>query len=1042
MTSTDTALGFWSFYCRSVCAQLSMVGFISVLLIIGLNKSTLGQNSDLIFKSLSVPDGLSHATAHHVMQDEQGLIWISTRDGLNRYNGQQFNVFKHQPTDTNSLSANMIWLTIQDSQGLIWIGTGGGGLNVYDPDQQQFYRFRHDPEDPKSISGNTIISLFEDASGTIWAGTESKGLNKVIRRKMDSNGLELEFEHYKADPDNPKSISNNSIMDLEQRRDGYLWIATYGGGINRMDIKNETFTSDFPIGGSNVMSLAIHENQLWAGTKYHGLSLLNLDTNDLRVFQPRPGEPNSISSNFVWPVFVDREGDIWAGTFGGGLNKISANNSAADRSFRITSYKKGTLPGQLNDNYILSVMQDDHGVLWAATDNSGVAMFRKNMLFQRPDTEILNSDLSIDALSFNDFLRDQNDTLWMATASGLLYRTEDSDDARFLSPNGSSKVIDVLAQLQDGRILAGTNVGLYVMNEDRSKLIKKSLSLTSAIATVDRVYDIVEDPEHNVWLSTNTGLWKLNAELEVLDRFYHHEQNRRSLSSTNIGTLMLEEDTLWIGTSATGLNKLNIKTGRVTQYRYIADDPESIGKNKVLDMLRDSAGRFWVTTYGGGLNRLVYQDGEAIFKKYLEKDGLPDNTVKHLTEDSAGYLWITTQNGLVRFNPDTEQFVPISIPSQSANVNLNNIIPADMNDYILTGSKGYQLFDPRDFLKQREGLPLLLTNVKVMGKEYPLDSVHPQKLMLPHDKNFLTLEFSLLDYFSAEFAHYQYKMEGIDRKWIHAGNTNRVRYSALPPGDYTFRVKAISYDGVPGQNEVAMAISIAPPFWKSWWFRLLVLAGLVVLLRMGYKYRVNALLEIERTRRRIANDLHDDISSTLSSITYFARALRVSNPELSGSRHLDLILDSSTDAKEKISDIVWSIDPDHDDWVDLLARFRRYASDLFESKGIDYDLDIIEEIDAPITLELRKELWLIYKEMVINVARHSQASHVQISLEYDDKLTLVVEDNGIGLPEDYPSDCNGIRNIKRRAAAIGAEISLYSTPNKGTKWELTLNGMG
>lgn len=146
--------------------------------------------------------------------------------------------------------------------------------------------------------------------------------------------------------------------------------------------------------------------------------------------------------------------------------------------------------------------------------------------------------------------------------------------------------------------------------------------------------------------------------------------------------------------------------------------------------------------------------------------------------------------------------------------------------------------------------------------------------------------------------------------------------------------------------------------------------------------------------------------------------------------------------KKKISDIVWSIDPDHDDWVDLLVRFRRYASDLFESKGIDYDLDIIEEIDAPITLELRKELWLIYKEMVTNVARHSQASHVQISLEYDDNLTLVVEDNGIGLPEEYPSECNGIRNIKRRAAAIEAEISLYSTPRKGTRWELTLNEMG
>lgn len=1041
MISTHTALGFWSVDWRFVCIRISTIIGIAVLLIVCPNKSTLAQNSDLIFKSLSVPDGLSHATAHHVMQDEQGLIWISTRDGLNRYNGQQFNVFKHQPADTNSLSANMIWLTLQDSQGLIWIGTGGGGLNVYDLDQQQFYRFRHDPEDPKSISGNTIISLFEDASGTVWAGTENKGLNKVIRRKMDPEGLQLEFKHYKADTDDPESISNNSIMDLEQRRDGYLWIATYGGGINRMDIGQETFTSDFTIGGPNVMSLAIYENQLWAGTKYHGLSLLNLDTNDLRVFRHRPGDSNSISSDFVWPVFVDRGGDVWVGTFGGGLNKITVNKLDAGQPFRITSYKKGTLPDQLSDNYILSLIQDDRGVLWTATDNSGVALFRRNMLFQRPNTEILNSDLLIDALSFNDFLRDREGTLWMATTSGLLYRTEDSDDARFLSSNGSSKVIDVLVQLYDDRILVGTNVGLYVMNEDRSKLVKKPLSVPSAVAMVDRVYDIIEDPAHNIWLSTNTGLWKLNTELEVLDRFYHDGQSQRSLSSTNIGTLMLEEDTLWIGTSTAGLNKLNIKTGRVRQYSHRADNPESIGKNKVLDMLRDSADRFWVTTYGGGLNRLAYQGGEVVFKKYLEKDGLPDNTVKHLAEDSAGYLWITTQNGLVRFNPDTEWFVPISIPNQSANVNLNKIIPADTSDYILTGSKGYRLFDPRDFLKEREGSPLLLTNVQVMGEDYPLDSVNPQKLMLPHDKNFLTLEFSLLDYFSAEFAHYQYKMEGLDRKWISAGNKNSARYSALPPGDYTFRVKARSYDGIPGQNEVAMAVSIAPPFWQSWWFRLLVLGGLVVLLWMGYKYRIKALLRVERTRHRIASDLHDEVSASLSSITYFAEAIRQVQNGGNSSRFVELISQSASDAKEKITDIIWSIDPDNDDWVDLLSKCRRFASDLFESKNMDYELHIDTDIDQPLDLELRQHLWLIFKEMTVNAARHSQADKVEVRFGMNSNiLKLVVQDNGIGMERSPKrSGSHGIKNIKKRAEQIGADLQLETDAEIGTRWIMTLN---
>lgn len=1009
------------------------------LFVLCCGQSAGAQHPDITFKNLSVEDGLSHATAHHIMQDKYGFIWISTRDGLNRYDGQNFKVFKHIPGNDNSLSANTIWLTHEDTDGLIWIGTNGGGLNVYDPQQDRFYRFFHDPQIPGGISSNTVTSIFEDQSGTMWIGTEGGGLNKVIRPQSGSNTFELQFKHYLPDSTDSESISNATVMDILQRRDGYLWIATYGGGINRFDIREETFNSDYKIGGQNVMSLAARGDQLWASTKYNGLSLLNLDSNSLKVFRHDPNNKNSLNSDFVWPVLIDSEDQIWAGTFGGGLNRITEENTAGDQNFSFNSYQRNeNRSTHLSNNYILSVFEDDNGLMWVATDNGGISMFRQKVHFRKPSIQITNSDLEISDLKFNDFLRDREGRLWMGTFSGLLFKNDDSNQARFLQTGTDSKVINSVEQTHDGTILVGTNIGLYQFNDSDYQFAKPS---TSGMAIVDRVYDIVRDSLQNIWLSTNTGVWKLNSKLEVQDRFFNDPEDKESISSTHTGNLFLEADTLWIATSNGGLNKLNIKTKTVKQYTHEVGNPASIGNNKILDILRDRTGQLWVATYGGGLNKLTYQNGKAVFNKYLEEDGLPDNTVKNLAEDSAGKIWITTQSGLARFNPQNEEITRISIPDAYSNLNLNKLIKFRDNQFILTASEGYRLFRPDDFLERNEGAPLRLTSLKVMDEEHSNDQNYSylDEITLSHEENFLSFEFSLLDYFSSEFANFQYKMEGIDREWIDAGHTNFVNYASLQPDDYIFRVRAKSYDGVLAQNELVINIAILPPFWQTWWFRLAVIGSIAFLLMMIYRYRVNSLLKVERTRQRIASDLHDDISSTLSSITYFARALRVSNPQIAGSKHLELILDSSSEAKEKISDIVWSIDPEHDDWMGLLSKCRRYASDLLESKEMAYQLDISEEIDIKQNPELRKELWLIFKEMVTNAASHSQADEVQITIKYErNTFLMIVEDNGVGIAEDGRLSGNGIPNIKKRAQSVGADISLHTKPGEGTRWEFRL----
>ncbi|MDX1638614.1 MAG: histidine kinase [Balneolaceae bacterium] len=232
-----------------------------------------------------------------------------------------------------------------------------------------------------------------------------------------------------------------------------------------------------------------------------------------------------------------------------------------------------------------------------------------------------------------------------------------------------------------------------------------------------------------------------------------------------------------------------------------------------------------------------------------------------------------------------------------------------------------------------------------------------------------------------------------------------------------------------------------PPWYRTYWAYGLYVLTLYGLLYGGHRFRVNHILREQRIRNRIASDLHDEVSATLSSITYFARAIRQSKNGAQSDRFVELISESENEAKEKITDIVWSIDPEHDDWINLLSKCRRYASDLLESKGIDYELDIDTNINAPLDLELRQQLWLIFKEMVINATRHSDAGKVklQFGIRDGDRMKLTVQDDGVGIPEkEMRRNGHGLRNIQKRARMIGADLHLETDRDFGTRWELTL----
>lgn len=299
-----------------------------------------------------------------------------------------------------------------------------------------------------------------------------------------------------------------------------------------------------------------------------------------------------------------------------------------------------------------------------------------------------------------------------------------------------------------------------------------------------------------------------------------------------------------------------------------------------------------------------------------------------------------------------------------------------------------------------------------------------------------------MDFTNPEQNQYAYKLEGLDRDWVQAGNKNEANYTHVPPGGYTFRVKGSKDDGVWNEEGTAVKIFIAPPFWQTWWFRLAAALAVIAFLTMLYNYRVAKLLEIERTRLRIARDLHDDVGSSLSSIALTAELLQ-KELAVNGlvNRQLARVYETAQKLSRNLKEIVWAIDPHRDKFDDLLLHMKEAAEELLGQKGIAYTLEAPqEELPQSLKMEFRRNLFLIYKEMLHNVVKHAEATKVEIALtRTNGMLQLQVTDNGKGFGEEKNGNGSGLKSMRARAAELNGKLEIDSRPALGTTATLTVH---
>jgi signal transduction histidine kinase len=513
----------------------------------------------------------------------------------------------------------------------------------------------------------------------------------------------------------------------------------------------------------------------------------------------------------------------------------------------------------------------------------------------------------------------------------------------------------------------------------------------------------------------------------------------------------------WIGTSRAGLFKLNRKNGAVLQWLHQPEKPNSISSNAVTDILEISDpqnhSKYYLLlgTEGGGLNWFDPETG--ISRAFTVSDGLSDNTISSIVMDNIGFVWISTGKGLTRFDPKNKTF---------QNYDQRDGLPfSEFNPWAGMKSRtgklyfgtpqGIIFFDPKELSADESDnpLPVVFTGLEVfnklvtVGNNSPLSRsiVDAETISLSHRDFIFSLKFAMLDFKKPEQNLYAYKMEGLHGEWIDLGNRARVDFTGLAPGEYVLRVKAANSKGIWNHEGATLKVFITPPFWQTWWFRLLVLAALLGLLYTFYRMRLERLLEVERTRTGIARDLHDEVSATLSGISWFAKAAR-SEEEAGKNRRnfMDNIIDSASDAQEKIKDIIWAIQPEHDKWEQLFAHCQRYAADLLESNGIKPEMEFQPpEGSKEVDMKTRQNFWLLFKEILVNAVKHSKCNIAKINMIAEGRaIHLEIIDDGIGFDTTQESKGNGLANIRSRAETLGAECRLFSEPGKGTSWKIRL----
>jgi len=826
--------------------------YVPILFLLTQPGLLFAQYNNLTFREISIEEGLSQSIVYSIIQDRKGFVWFGTEDGLNRYDGYNFTILRHDHEDPNSLSYNEVRSIYIDSSDVIWIGTFYGGLNKYDPHTQRFTHYQNYRDDPHSLSHNNIKAIIESRDGSLWIGTDG-GLNRFDKESE-------RFVRYSHEEGNPRSLSHNVIRALYEDASGILWIATEDG-LNRFDKAKETFTvyrhePSNPNSLSHNMMTALCESRdgfLWVGT-YEGLCRFDRDKMQVFSYRHQPDDPGSISHNEISTIYEDRAGVLWIGTNGGGVNLLMNDKNSGGKVKFIRYRNDPQDTNSLSHDEIYAIYEDQSGTIWLGTYGGGTAKVEnmgKQFVHYKPES---NDPNSLPHEIVWSMYEDPSGILWIGTHGGGLTRL-DRVNERYThyqyDPENPYSISHNIVRLvypdptNQDVLWIGTNGGGVNKFNKRTGRFQSYLNDPDDPMSLshNEIRSMYIDRSGVLWVGTNGGglnraVMKEESSKVAFVRYRHDSNDPGSLSNDFVRAIHEVADeageTLWIGTQGGGLNKFDRRTQTFMCYRADPNNPNGLNNDYILTIYEDSTGIFWLGTWGGGVNRFDRENER--FVQYTMQDGLPNNQIYGILEDDGDNLWISTNNGLSKFNPRAESFKNFNVNDglQSNEFNGGSFFKSHSGEMFFGGIRGFNAFFPENIKDNPHIPPVVITSFRKFNEEVrlrrPISDL--EQITLSYKDYVFSFEFAALDYTSPLKNRYAYMMEGLDEEWIYTYSEKRfATYTTLAPGKYVFRVKGSNNDGVWNEEGTEIKVVITPPFWKTLWFRLL---GAIVILSLGY----------------------------------------------------------------------------------------------------------------------------------------------------------------------------------------------------------------
>ncbi|PKP03200.1 MAG: hypothetical protein CVU11_09120 [Bacteroidetes bacterium HGW-Bacteroidetes-6] len=789
------------------------------------------QSSDVKFDSysseiLNYQRGLSQNTIQCLLQDSRGFIWIGTWDGLNRFDGYQFMVYKpdyNRPK--GKISNETINALVEDKNGNIWAGTDKG-LNMYQFKTDSFKTYFYSFYNINSLPSDSISSLVFDKSGVLWIGT-SRGLCSYEAETG-------KFTTYHYNTYNPNTIPHDIINDLMLDENNRLWVST-PRGIAVMDVSTRRIhrvgKHDDDGNGCGFTTCSIQvSHHIWVGTRC-GLFYYS-ESNDSLI--PLNFSKSAINIQSVSALLYSEDGYVWIGTDQDGVYIYNVLDSSIKSFYSRFDSRYG-----LSNNSILSLLKGRTGEIWVGTWH-GLNKYSA-FAYKFPHFRIDGPMFDFGNNLIWSFVSLDNGNLLVGTENGLVeFNVETNVFSHFSLNEFGSQPVRYMTVLGNSDIMVGTNeAGLFVL--DQSGHIKhKYLAGKSDGLAGNTIWKMVPDNNNHLWIATYGGVSRLDLGTgEFVNWISPGYASESTISSNIVNNILVDRSGIvWISTFS-GLNRLDPKTGKIFVFRNLSGNSNSLSNDRILSVFEDRKGILWIGTMGGGLNSYDRQSG--LIRRYTASDGLPDNVIYDIIEDKKGFLWLTSNKGLIRFNPRSGMFVDYDINDgvQSHEFNLGAAFMLDDGRIAVGGMNGFNLFNPEK-IKTNDQIPaIVITGFKIFNKPYGRYVENGDTIVLDYDNNFFSISFSALDFTNPSKNLYSYRLKNYDKDWIKTDAMRRTaEYTDVKPGTYIFQVRGSNSDGLWNEEGISFIIIVEPPFYQTWLFRILLVVIMIVITWLFIRGRI------------------------------------------------------------------------------------------------------------------------------------------------------------------------------------------------------------